>query len=245
MINNPFAQISGVFFDLDGTLKISTPTGIDAIVGYMHEAGFTISVEARRMVHRFADEYWADQEQVEQDMEQFGPDAFWENHIRSQILAMHLLPLGQTPDDQLVKTINRRFATEFLPESHIAPGTVELLTKLRANGITVGLVSNRPMPLQEPAQRLGIYEFFDFTLAAGEIGSWKPDQGIFDHARNMAGNIPAHQAAYIGDNYFADVLGAKNAGLKPIFIDPLRAFPEASAIALVITALADLLPYLD
>lgn len=28
------------------------------------------------------------------------------------------------------------------------------------------------------------------------------------------------QAVYIGDNYYADVIGARNAGLQPILFDP-------------------------
>lgn len=31
---------------------------------------------------------------------------------------------------------------------------------------------------------------------------------------------------YVGDNYFADVLGAQNAGLQPILIDPEGVFTD-------------------
>jgi FMN phosphatase YigB (HAD superfamily) len=31
---------------------------------------------------------------------------------------------------------------------------------------------------------------------------------------------------YVGDNYYADVVGARAAGLRPILYDPLGIFPE-------------------
>ena len=35
------------------------------------------------------------------------------------------------------------------------------------------------------------------------------------------------ETLYIGDNYFADVVGARNAGLAPLLYDPRGIFPEA------------------
>lgn len=245
MNSGPFHNIKGVFFDLDGTLKISSPNGVDALLGYMSDFGIPIDHEAKRAGHRFAHEYWADRDQVEDDMERLGPDSFWANYIRAQLMSMSVLPPGQAPDDQTINEINRRFATEFNPQTHMAPGTIELLTELRQHHFILGLVSNRPLPLKDAAERLGVYEYFHFTLAAGEIGSWKPDPGIFYHALEMAGISVPEQAMYIGDNYFADAQGAFQAGLRAVLIDPLRAFPEAEEVAFIIDELADLIPYLN
>jgi predicted HAD superfamily phosphohydrolase YqeG len=32
---------------------------------------------------------------------------------------------------------------------------------------------------------------------------------------------------YIGDNYFADIVGSNSAGLVPVLYDPTNLFPEA------------------
>jgi predicted HAD superfamily phosphohydrolase YqeG len=42
----------------------------------------------------------------------------------------------------------------------------------------------------------------------------------------------------VGDNYFADVVGARNAGIQPILIDPVNLFPEADCV--VIDTISDL-----
>jgi putative hydrolase of the HAD superfamily len=39
--------------------------------------------------------------------------------------------------------------------------------------------------------------------------------------------VSAHETIYIGDNYYADVVGARRAGLRPVLYDPQGVFPEA------------------
>jgi FMN phosphatase YigB (HAD superfamily) len=46
------------------------------------------------------------------------------------------------------------------------------------------------------------------------------------------------ETAYIGDNYYTDVVGARQAGLYPILYDPRNIFPGADC--LVISAISDL-----
>ena len=40
------------------------------------------------------------------------------------------------------------------------------------------------------------------------------------------------EAFYVGDNYWADVVGAERAGLTPVLLDPDRLFPEAACLVL-------------
>jgi len=74
-------------------------------------------------------------------------------------------------------------------------------------------------------------EYFSFALAAGEINSWKPDPGIFWHALERLEANP-QQALYVGDNYYADVVGAQNAGLQAVLVDPEGIFPEAQCLVI-------------
>lgn len=243
MSMGPFAGIKATFFDLDDTLKVSSPSREDVLLAIMGDYDIQIDEQARRAGRRFSYEYWTNTDQVEDDMDRLGPDGFWANYIHSELVAMAVL--RTEPDKALVDEINRRFAEEFKPQSHVAEGTVELLTSLNKMGMIVGLVSNRPVPLQGTAERMGIYEYFHFTLAAGEIGSWKPDPGIFIRALEMGGSLAPQEAIYIGDNYFVDTLGAYDVGLKAILLDPLHAFPEAEEFAYVIESLTDLVRILD
>ena len=40
-------------------------------------------------------------------------------------------------------------------------------------------------------------------------------------------DAPAQETIYIGDNYFADIVGSHRAGLMPVLYDPTSLFPDA------------------
>lgn len=90
----------------------------------------------------------------------------------------------------------------------------------------MGIASNRSQPFQEQLETLGLDSDFECMVAAGEINSWKPDPVIFQHALHELGAEPG-KTVYVGDNYYADVIGAQRAGLQPILLDPQGLFPEA------------------
>ena len=63
------------------------------------------------------------------------------------------------------------------------------------------------------------------------MDSYKPEPGLFEHALKRAGLAP-QEAVYVGDNYFADVVGSRRAGLQPVLFDPDVIFPEADCITI-------------
>jgi FMN phosphatase YigB (HAD superfamily) len=38
--------------------------------------------------------------------------------------------------------------------------------------------------------------------------------------------IQPQESLYVGDNYYADIVGAAQAGLHPVLLDPDRLFPD-------------------
>jgi FMN phosphatase YigB (HAD superfamily) len=63
------------------------------------------------------------------------------------------------------------------------------------------------------------------------VGISKPEPGIFYAALERLG-ATADQSLYVGDNYWADVIGARRAGVTPVLLDPHRLFPEADCLVL-------------
>ena len=61
--------------------------------------------------------------------------------------------------------------------------------------------------------------YFDFFIDSFIVGVEKPDPLIFRLAIELAG-VDANEAAYVGDLYPVDVVGARSAGLLPILYDP-------------------------
>jgi putative hydrolase of the HAD superfamily len=65
----------------------------------------------------------------------------------------------------------------------------------------------------------GLAALVDFVIDSSEVGVEKPDPRIF--ALGLArGGVAASEAAYVGDLYSVDVLGARAAGLAAVLIDP-------------------------
>ncbi len=66
-------------------------------------------------------------------------------------------------------------------------------------------------------KKLGIEKYFKKVISSEIIGRTKPDQKLFDYMIDLIGEKREH-IAMIGDNPKADVLGAKRAGIKSIWL---------------------------
>jgi len=65
------------------------------------------------------------------------------------------------------------------------------------------------------------------VVTSSEVGANKPEPPIFLAALERA-RVDASEAAYIGDQYETDVVGARGVGIKPILIDRYDLLPEVS-----------------
>ena len=117
-------------------------------------------------------------------------------------------------------------AEEYEPEDGLVEEVPGILESLTEAGFKLAVVSNRRKPFDEQLENLGIHAYFEYTLAAGSINAYKPDPVVFQHALTELG-IEPDQGIYVGDNYFADVIGAQRARMQAVLIDPEGLFPEA------------------
>jgi putative hydrolase of the HAD superfamily len=218
------SKITAVLFDLDGTLRHSNPNSFEAFVGYLAELGHPITTERLMDGQRWVHYYWGISPELLADMRELGDDTpeFWRRHTERQLRAVGV----EGELDGLVNQIGQFFVERYRPKHHVPDEVVPTLRRLRELGYTVALVSNRRDPLTPLCVELGLDSHFQFTLSAGEAASFKPDPGIFLKAVALAGCAP-QAAVYVGDNYYADVVGARAAGLHPVLIDPLGIFPDA------------------
>lgn len=217
-------QIRAILFDLDGTLRHNRPRYNDVMAHFAVEYGAPDTYQDRCRAERWLHYYWAQSSDVQLDMANFGElsPEFWKNHTRRYLIAY-----GHSPDQaaQVAAEVYQRMSTEYDPRPWVPPEVFDVLRALKSAGFLLGIVSNRTNPLDEELQSLGLNNYVDLTLTAGEVNSWKPDTGIFLHAI-MRLKVSPTEALYVGDNYYADVIGARNAGLRPVLLDPDGVFPE-------------------
>lgn len=107
--------------------------------------------------------------------------------------------------------------------------TASTLKKLKDRGLILGVVSNSDGRVESALEQAGLASYFDFFIDSFLVGVEKPDPAIFRIATERA-QIVAGQAAYVGDLYSIDVVGARGAGLLPILYDPYDLNREADCI---------------
>lgn len=229
-------EINTIYFDLDGTLRHNQPSFLEALADYNTQLGLPAEIANSINGHRWLHNYWAQSPQLIADRKTFGDDegAFWVNHSHRYLEAS-----GCPPDQaqKLAPGLTECMRERYSPVDTLANEADRILDHLQQMGFRLGVISNRSEPFDEQLDALGISSYFEYSLAAGTIDAWKPDPLIFQHALFHM-NVQPGEAVYVGDNYFADVIGARNAGLRPILIDPVNLFPEADCT--VIDTIADL-----
>lgn len=216
--------IKAVFFDLDGTLRHSIPSGGEVSTDYAITLGLPVNEESRLRAMRWEHLYWANSVDLRDDLLAHSGETenFWIEYSRRRLVA-----LGASPEwaQEFAPVVSKHMGEFYKPESIVPEDVRRTLPLLKQAGYILGVISNRDQPFQQLLHEHGIGEYFDFSLAAGEVQVWKPDPGLFVHALGRVGLTPA-DAIYVGDNYYADVVGSRRAGLKPVLYDPQGIFPD-------------------
>ena len=97
---------------------------------------------------------------------------------------------------------------------------VPTLERLQDAGFKLAIVSNWDTPLDPLTERLGIVDYFDAITASHDVRvrSEKPDPHIFEYTLEAV-EVLAAEAVHIGDTYEADIIGARDVGIRPILLD--------------------------
>lgn len=216
--------IKAILFDFDGTLRHNLPSGGEVFTDYVINQGLRVTNDDRRRAAIWEHYYFANSPEIQADHKKYNGEEedFWFHFAHRRLAA-----LGCAPElvPELGPKVSNHMRENYNPENWVPDETHSVIPRLREAGYTLGVVSNRDNPYQDEIDSLGMQDYFHFSLAAGEVKSWKPDPGVFEHAIKIAGTKP-EQTLYIGDNYFADVVGARRAGLRPVLYDPNRLFHE-------------------
>ena len=111
--------------------------------------------------------------------------------------------------------------------SRILPETPPYLDKLRAEGYSLGVISNSVGTMEEQLARLDLARHFEMVIDSAVVGVEKPHPEIFEIALRRAGVEP-REAAFVGDTHATDIGGAQLAGLRGVLMDRVGAYPNAA-----------------
>lgn len=106
------------------------------------------------------------------------------------------------------------------------PGARETLDRLRARYrliVATNADQSSAADVRAALARAGLDDFIDEVVSSRDVGARKPDGAFFRAALSRAGAngtpvIPAH-AVMVGDSLRNDVGGAKEAGMRAVWLD--------------------------
>jgi HAD superfamily hydrolase (TIGR01662 family) len=206
------------------------PEGGDVFNEYVASLGYTFNNEDRVRAMRWEHQYWASSTDLRDDLLAHSADTenFWIEYSRRRLVA-----LGASPEWAMAHAAqtSAHMGEMYKPDSVVTEDIRRTLPLLREAGYIMAVISNRDKPFQSTLDAHNLSEFFPYSLAAGEVEVYKPEPGIFEHALRQM-NVTAPETVYVGDNYYADIVGARRAGLEPVLYDPNRIFPDADCITI-------------
>jgi HAD superfamily hydrolase (TIGR01662 family) len=217
---------SVILFDLDGTLCLRHPPYNQVFYDHAVGLGLEDGPEKRRRAARWVHYYWAQSDELLADRQNLWDEQeqrFWTNYAVRSLLAFECT---EECARELAPELSRYMREEHHAEDYVPEDVPQTLQALKNAGYRLGMFSNRIQPYHDLLQQLELAEYFELVLAAGEISCWKPEPGSFQQVVQRMAAEPA-ETLYVGDNYYADILGAQRAGLQAVLLDPEEFFPEA------------------
>jgi len=165
--------------------------------------------QVRQAIRREAMEFWRDEAAV----------GHW--RVRLHEARIHIIEkalAAEGLDATRARQINDRYMDEARQRWRLFDDALVTLESLRTEGYRLALLTNGPADMQrEKIARFELERHFDTVVIEGVFGHGKPNREVFEHALAATGT-DAGQAWHVGDNLYADIGGAKNAGLHAVWI---------------------------
>lgn len=127
--------------------------------------------------------------------------------------------LEQTQSSQPYQRFQTMFQQHLGEEAVVIKGAPEMLSYLQQKGYALYAASNGILATQlKRLAKAQLLHFFDDTYVSDEIGYEKPDPEFFNECLKRSG-AAAEATFMLGDSLTADIHGARNAGLIPIWFN--------------------------
>jgi len=207
-------SMGAILFDLGETLIYLDPEDkrrvengrFEMVQGYLADRGVRFTVDVLRDVYRGSVEALSD-------------DPEREVHIQS-ILAEMLRRLSVDGSSIDLGELEKVFYRREVEAWKLFPDAIPCLEYALEAGFKLGLVSNArsDWAVRAILKRLGLEGYFEAAVTSAQVGWRKPSPEPFIKALEILRETPG-RAAFIGDTFSADIVGAEKIGLKTIFLN--------------------------
>ena len=132
--------------------------------------------------------------------------------------SLHVAEDPNQPPPEAVASYRRHYARENGRNAKVYPGVLEGLASLRAQGVPLGVVTNKADTFIQPLlEQTGLSGYFEVLVGGDRLPKVKPDPMPLVWACGRLGVSPA-ETLFIGDS-INDALAARAAGC-PVFLLP-------------------------
>jgi YjjG family noncanonical pyrimidine nucleotidase len=203
-----------IFFDLDHTLWDFERNSSESLSEVFQEAklqehGILSENDFIRSFLKINTKLW----------DQFDRGLIQHSFIRENRFKMVFQELGANlPPHQ--NAIGEKYLQALPTKKHLLAGALDILEYLSDKGYALHIITNGFNDIQnKKIQNSGIAHYFTNVVTFETANAKKPDPVIYEYAIEMT-KTPRSQCLMIGDNWIADILGAKQVGLDTVYYNP-------------------------
>ncbi|MHA2231712.1 MAG: HAD family hydrolase [Candidatus Hodarchaeales archaeon] len=213
-------KVEAVLFDFGGTLFDFDPNNVEIWTQVAAQFGKTITPDDSKLLQGLVDQAEAFDRLMLTKSIRLGRDIPEEEWLKLNTIVLTAIEIS---DPSAIRAVQEAFTAR---EGcyRIFPDTKQTLNDLKQLGKRIGIVSNstpKGATNRRPIlQKHGILEYFETIILSSEVGIAKPDREIFEIALGDFGLEDPQRVWHVGDFFGADVVGARNAGIIPVLIDP-------------------------
>jgi putative hydrolase of the HAD superfamily len=200
-------KIKHIFFDLDHTLWDFEANSRATFIKILKENKVDVNFEKFLNYYKQINlEYWR----------LFRNDAISKEKLRYGRLKDTFDKINVVVSDDMIHLLSEDYIKYLSSFNKVFDGTYEILDYL-SKKYTLHIITNgfsEVQNLKMVNSKLDIY--FEKIITSESVGVKKPNPKIFQYALEQSNAIPS-ECVMIGDSWEADIMGAKNFGIKPIY----------------------------
>ena len=206
--------LKAVLFDLGGTLvgfpEDGSRSSRIALGEFLSQKGYDLALDSVVQISKTVwDAYtsFADNTLIEVRFPRLMQSILYQLHIEDYA------------NKELIAEAIKHFYYPVVEDSYLLNGALNLLLKLKDNGVKLGLVTDNESEFFHNSllQKHDLAQFFDSIIVSYKLGIRKPHETMFLNCLDIL-NVDVSEAVFIGDKPIHDIRGAKEVGLQCIWM---------------------------
>ncbi len=208
------SRYKAIVFDLDSTLTDTQRYPLQASMWLLEKITDDVDSIGEEYLNNLIINYRKGIKEIVEGAEYRTPYDVVKRAIMESLQAVDL-----EADSGLLEEATRLFRWLHVENSKVYPGVESLLLKLQGNGMQLGVITNSfEKHLHIILNKLKLTNFFQCLVDGGDVKTFKPSPAPFQHVLDCL-EVSAHEALFVGDEYYADIFGATSVGMDAIWVN--------------------------